>query len=143
MTLINPLTGHVIQMGGGTHKNLLQIGVQPLRVMQRGGARKVKQPWIRPERAGKLGGEGYLKKTAAERQRLLDRCVREWGYRSCLGSVMVLERSRVIKAKYGAKLRKDREYLRRKYGGPGAFGKRVTEVQPFARAAKVPAFTEE
>ena len=87
----------------------------------KGGPYAKEKPWI--TREGKLGGEGYLKKSAAERRKLLDKCVRNYGYRSCLGSVMVLNRNTAIRAKYGNKITVDREYLKKKYGGPGSFGK--------------------
>lgn len=89
-----------------------------------GGPFRGTKPWVRPERAGKLGGPGYLSKSDAQRHQHLDNCIRQWGYRSCLGSIMVLERSRAIKDKYGAKLLKDREYLKQTYGGPGSYGPR-------------------
>ena len=82
------------------------------------------KPWI--TREGKLGGKGYLSKSSSVQQRLLDRCVKEYGYRSCLGSIMVLNRSRKLKKKYGAKLDKLKNYLKMKYGGVGSFGKRKT-----------------
>jgi hypothetical protein len=42
---------------------------------------------------GKLGGKGFLGKTVAEQRAILDRCVRmkQFGYRSCLGSIQLLE----------------------------------------------------
>src|SRR3990172_4886132 len=60
------------------------------------------KPWI--TRKGKLGGEGFLSKSASTQHKILDKCVKDWGYRSCLGSVMVLSRNKDIKVKYGAKL---------------------------------------
>jgi len=80
------------------------------------------KPWI--TREGKLGGAGYFSKPAATRHRLLNKCVKEYGYRSCLGSLMVLNRSSVMKQKYGAKIDADKNYLKNKYGGPGSFGAR-------------------
>jgi hypothetical protein len=72
------------------------------------------RPWI--TREGKLGGKGFLSKPRAEQERLLTKCVKGWGYRSCLGSVMVLERSGAIRAKHGRKLAGLRRYLVRKFG---------------------------
>lgn len=75
-----------------------------------------KQSWIK--RKGKLGGPGYLSKPSSQRHYLLDKCVRGHGhgYRSCLGSIMVLERSSVLKQRYGKKLASDRKYLKNKFG---------------------------
>jgi len=75
--------------------------------------------WI--ERTGKLGGPGFLNKTRTEQYKILDKCVREYGYRSCLGSIMVLERSSTLRQKYGYDLKKLREYLKSNYGGTGSF----------------------
>lgn len=83
---------------------------------------KKKQGWIAKE--GKLGGGGYLHKSQSERHAILNKCVKQYGYRSCLGSIMVLERSTKLREMYGQKLSKDRQYLVNKYGGKGAFGKR-------------------
>jgi len=80
------------------------------------------KPWI--TREGKLGGKGYLSKSTVSRRRILNRCVKNWGYRSCLGSIMVLNRSSTLRRKYGRKLDEDKEYLKRKYGGKGSFGPR-------------------
>lgn len=78
------------------------------------GPYKNNKPWITHE--GKLGGKGYLSKTAEERHKILDKCVKGWGYKSCLGSIMVLNRSSEIKEKYGNKLNSDKKYLENKYG---------------------------
>lgn len=75
--------------------------------------------WISASRKGKLGGPGYTHKSASERHRLLNACVRRYGYRSCLGSVQVLERNRAIKASHGPVLASDRLYLERAYGNRG------------------------
>lgn len=70
--------------------------------------------WI--QRAGKLQGKGYLSKTAAERHKILDKCVAKWGYASCRGSVQVLNRNSAVKAKHGAKISADVAYLVKKFG---------------------------
>jgi hypothetical protein len=72
-------------------------------------------------RKGKLGGKGFLSKSRAEQKRILDRCVDEYGYRSCLGSVMVLERIPATQAKHGRTLATLRRYLGKTYGGSGSF----------------------
>lgn len=71
--------------------------------------------WI--TRPGKLGGPGFLSKPSSEQHRLLNKCVKEYGYRSCLGSIMVLQRSRAINSAYGSKLNSLKNYLKKKYGG--------------------------
>lgn len=60
--------------------------------------------------------------TQAERRKALDECVTRYGYRSCLGKITALERNRMIRQRYGSKLKESREYLKKKYGGPGSFG---------------------
>jgi hypothetical protein len=69
--------------------------------------------WI--TRPGKLGGRGFLSKSSTEQHRLLDKCVKEYGYKSCLGSVLVLNRSQSIRRSYGTKIDKLKNYLQTKY----------------------------
>jgi hypothetical protein len=69
--------------------------------------------WI--TRPGKLGGPGFLSKSSSEQHRLLNKCVKEYGYRSCLGSIMVLQRSRSINRAHGSKLNSLKNYLKNKY----------------------------
>jgi hypothetical protein len=76
--------------------------------------------WI--TRKGKLGGKGFLSKSSSEQHKLLTKCVKKYGYRSCLGSVMVLSRNRDIQAVHGAKINKLKKWLKEKYGGQGSFG---------------------
>lgn len=104
-------------------------------------AKKGYKPWI--QRRGKLG-EGFLTNmTKKEREKSLDRCVRAYGYRSCLGSIMVLERAKKgprgkgkgVGVKYASKLKSARSYLKEKYGGPGSF-KREEERREVRRAAE-------
>jgi hypothetical protein len=78
--------------------------------------------WI--EDTGSLGGPGYTKKAAKTRHQILDRCVKNEGYRSCLGKIMVLLRSSELKQTTRQKLTADKNYLKKKYGGPGSFGAR-------------------
>jgi hypothetical protein len=104
-------------------------------------ARKGYKPWI--TRRGKLG-EGFLT-TMSKKQReaSLDRCVDAYGYRSCLGSIMVLERAKRgprgqgegIGIRYAKKLAASRDYLKQKYGGVGSFGPRE-KAKPARRAAE-------
>lgn len=78
-----------------------------------------RKPWI--TREGKLGGAGYLSKSATTRQRLLNRCVKKYSYRSCLGSIQALQRTTQYSAAQQKKLAQDHKYLVTKYGGPGSF----------------------
>lgn len=69
--------------------------------------------WIKKE--GKLGGKGYLKKSDRTRHAILNKCVKEYGYRSCLGSLMVLNRNTKIKKYHGKKIDDDKKWLMMKY----------------------------
>jgi hypothetical protein len=71
--------------------------------------------WI--TRKGKLGGPGYMWKPSSTRHKLLDNCVSKHNYRSCLGSLMVLNRSSVLRRKYGKEINSDKKYLEDRYGG--------------------------
>ena len=75
--------------------------------------------WI--TRKGKLGGKGFLSKPKKEQKRLLRKSVDKYGYRSTLGSIMALERSDVLRQRYGGKLESLRGWLRRTYGGEGSY----------------------
>lgn len=101
------------------------------------------EPWIKHR--GTLG-EGFLTDMDnAEREEALDKCVSKWGYRSCLGKVMALERAKRgprgvgagVGAKYANELRHARKYLVSTYGGPGSFGPRE-QVTPLRRANPPP-----
>jgi hypothetical protein len=84
---------------------------------------KTRKPdWIKRE--GKLGGPGFLDKSELAQKRLLTKSVKKHGYRSTLGSIMVLERNRTIKRRHGKELENLRKWLVGKYGGPGSFGPR-------------------
>ena len=80
-----------------------------------GGVVKTKKhkPWI--TRKGKLGGPGFLSKPIVEQHRLLHNCVQKYGYRSCLGSVMVLERNTHVSPQKKKMLKQNRLFLERKY----------------------------
>lgn len=75
--------------------------------------------WI--TREGKLGGPGFTQKPTQERRKILKRCVDEYGYRSCLGSVQVLLRSSELKDKTKKVLESDSNWLEKEFGGPGSF----------------------
>lgn len=72
-------------------------------------------PWIK--HPGTLGTGFLTSMTDAQRFKAIDRAVKKYGYRSALGKIMVLQRSRALKAKYGAKLRRAHAYIVNKYGG--------------------------
>lgn len=91
----------------------------------RAGPRTTHKPnWIR--RKGKLGGRGFATKPVTVRHRLLDDCVHKYNYRSCLGSVRVLEIHKKYKnsPRVAANLLESRTYLKNSYGGKGSFGPR-------------------
>lgn len=111
-------------------------------------AKKGYKPWI--QRRGKLG-EGFLTTmTKKERRAALDRCVRAYGYRSCLGSIMALERAKRgprgvgegVGVKYAKKLKDSRDYLRETYGGPGSYKREEKPRKRAGRAAEAgPGYT--
>jgi len=78
--------------------------------------------WI--TRSGKLGGRGFLSKSASTQHSILSKCVKTYGYRSCLGSVMVLSRNRSIDRSHGIKINSLKNWLKKKYGGIGSFRSR-------------------
>lgn len=84
------------------------------------GPYKDEKPWI--TREGKLGGPGYTKKPAKTRHGILNNCVEEYGYRSCLGSLEVLLRNSEISNKVRKVINDDVKWLEEKYGGEGSFG---------------------
>ena len=77
--------------------------------------------WIKGaiKRPGKLGGKGFMSKSVDQQHRIMNSCVGRYGYRSCLGSVMLLhnintgqKRQRMVTLK---------NWLVREHGGPGSF----------------------
>lgn len=50
--------------------------------------------WVKSavKRPGKLGGPGFLARSETDQRRILDDCLAQYGTRSCLGSIMLLER---------------------------------------------------
>lgn len=81
--------------------------------------RSDEEPWI--EREGKLGGPGYTKRPQKKRRDILKRCVKQYGYRSCLGSLTVLLQSGEIKGKTRKTIESDEKWLVKEYGGSGSF----------------------
>ncbi len=92
----------------------------------KGGKYEDEEPWI--TREGKLGGPGYAKKPAKERRKYLARCVKKFGYRSCLGSLMVVLRDTEISKSVRKVFEADKKWLMDKYGGPGSFGPQKKEM---------------
>jgi len=74
---------------------------------------------IVPElREGKLGGPGYLKKSAKERHKILNKCVKKYGYISCLRSLqylLVLGKNEWSKAQLN-KVRADMKWIEKTHG---------------------------
>lgn len=88
----------------------------------------IKHPGKLSQLADKLGFDKkpFMKRSFAEQKKIFDACIDEYGYRSCLGSAMLLSNFPAIK--YDPK-RRDRatalkDYVKTKYGGPGSFGPR-------------------
>ncbi len=77
---------------------------------QRNGPKRSRR-WIADaiKHPGKLGGRGFLALPEAEQRRVLERCSHEYGSRSCLGSVMLLER--IAPARHRARLARLHSYL--------------------------------
>ena len=82
---------------------------------------------------GKLGGAGYLKKSAKTRHGLLDKCVSGWGYQSCLDSLnaMAVFGKRTWTKEQLDKVDQDRDWLVKKYGGPGSFSRAANHGDSF------------
>lgn len=84
--------------------------------------RRKMKPLITHE--GTLGGPGYTKKATTTRHRLLSKCVKEFGYRSCLGKLQAVLLSTTLKPATRRVWTADKKWLKAKYGGPGSFGPR-------------------
>lgn len=80
------------------------------------------EPFIRHE--GTLG-KGFLKTmTNKQREAAIDRCVKKYDYRTCLGKILVFNLSGPLRRKYGKQITQAKDYIVKKYGGPGSFGKK-------------------
>lgn len=105
-------------------------------------SRKAQNPelWMQQaiKRPGKLGGKGFLTKPLATQKNILDRCERQYGYRSCLGSIMFLQRVPDTKARFGRRLGQLQGYLKRSFGGPGSFGPRRVPRIPTKKRPRFP-----
>jgi hypothetical protein len=92
--------------------------------LRRGKKKKEPKVRIKITRPGKLGGSGYMSRPwegVGGRKRILDHCVDEWGFQSCLGSITVFKtwwRNKPnMMRKYGKIIEHDANYLREAYGG--------------------------
>ncbi len=99
-------TKHAIEIGL-TERGAIAV----MRSSTRNGPRRDRR-WIADaiKRPGKLGGPGFLSRPPDEQLRILDRCRDEYGTRSCLGSVMLLER--LAPARHRARLAVLHDYLK-------------------------------
>lgn len=68
------------------------------------------------QREGKLGGPGYTDRADRTRHAILNRCVEQYGYRSCLGSLQVLLRSTELKGAKRRVIEADKKWLMSSYG---------------------------
>lgn len=88
----------------------------------------IKHPGKLSKLAAKLGFEKkpFMKRSFAEQKKVMDACVDEYGYRSCLGSAMLLRNLPSISRdpKMSARATALKDYLVRRHGGPGSFGPR-------------------
>lgn len=76
--------------------------------------RTAKGPWI--QREGKLGGPGYTERSDRERHHILKCAVDEFGYRSTLGSLLVLLRGKNVRGKVKKTVEHDLAYLKDEFG---------------------------
>ena len=76
--------------------------------------RTAKGPWI--QREGKLGGPGYAERSDRERHHILKCAVDQFGYRSTLGSLLVLLRGKNVRGKVKKIVEQDIEHLKSEYG---------------------------
>lgn len=108
--------------------------VNPQRVKNLAPARSkwigtaIKHPGKLSRMADQLGFERkpFMARSLAEQKKILDACVEEYGYRSCLGSTMLLRNLPAISKSSRMRTRATalKDYLVRKYGGKGSFGPR-------------------
>jgi hypothetical protein len=75
-------------------------------------------------RPGKLGGPGYTRRPWSERKQILEDCVVEYGYRSCLGSLQVLLNIGNMGAKATEVIEHDRDWLVDNYGEGALYARR-------------------
>ncbi len=89
-----------------------------------------KKKWIRGaiKRPGKLGGKGFMSKSVDQQHRILNGCVSRYGYRSCLGSVMLLHN--INSGQKRQQMASLKNWLVREHGGPGTFKRNPTFEPP-------------
>jgi len=71
-------------------------------------------PWI--QREGKLGGPGYAERSERERHHILECAVGRFGYRSTLGSLLVLLRPSTTSTRVRKVVKGDMKWLRDQFG---------------------------
>ena len=76
--------------------------------------RTAKGPWI--QRTGKLGGPGYTGKSDRERHFILNCAMDQFGYKSTLGSLLVLLRGRSVGKDVRRTVEEDIEWLKAHHG---------------------------
>lgn len=111
-----------------------RLVVNPQRVRNLAPARSkfmgdaIKHPGKLSALADRLGFEKkpFMKRSFAQQKQILDACVDEYGYRSCLGSTLLLRNFPAIRddPRMRARATGLKDYLVTKYGGPGSFGPR-------------------
>ena len=88
----------------------------------------IKHPGKLSALARRLGFDDkpFMKRSFTEQKQIFDACVDEYGYRSCLGSAMLLRNLPAISrdARMRTRATAIKDYLVKKYGGPGSFGPR-------------------
>lgn len=94
------------------------------RTSKKAAKKRSKKVSIKSSRPGALGGRGFLSLSNGDREAELIRCTERYGYRSCLASVMLLQKQPKIRAGYGEELEHSKRYLMSRYGGAGSFGPR-------------------
>ncbi len=73
-----------------------------------------KTSWIK--RKGKMGGKGFLTSFSKTKQhKVIDKCVKKHGYKSCLGSILVLSKNKKVNKKYGSVIKDLKNYTVKKH----------------------------
>lgn len=88
----------------------------------------IKHPGKLSKLAARMGldDKPFMRRSFAEQKKILDACVGEYGYRSCLGSAMLMANLPAIRddPRKSARAVALKDYLVKKYGGPGSFSPR-------------------
>ena len=72
------------------------------------------------KRPGQLGAKGFLSLPLSRQKMILRGCVKQYGYRSCLGSILFLERMPGPRERFGDRLAQLRHYLVKTFGSKRA-----------------------